>query len=119
MTTLTNRSPGEQATRRDRGQASIEFVGLIPLVMIALVGMLQVMVLAYTVHGASQAARDAARAYSLNESPQAAAQASLPGAVRLVSVSTYGPDHGVRVTVEAPTLLLVTDRLVTRSVTMP
>jgi Flp pilus assembly protein TadG len=108
-----------RATARDRGQATIEFMAMVPLVLAALVFALQVMVLAYTAHGASQAARDGARAYSLNESPVAAVQASLPGAISLVNVSTFGPDHGVRVTVEAPAMLFITDRQITRSVTMP
>lgn len=103
----------------DRGSASVELVALVPLVLTVLVLALQVLVMSYTVHGASQAARDGARAYSLDESPRAAAEASLPGAVSLVSVSTFGPDHGVRVVVEAPPILFLTDRQITRSVTMP
>jgi ABC-type spermidine/putrescine transport system permease subunit II len=115
-------TPAERRRRlpgRERGQATIEFMAMVPLVLAALVFALQVMVLAYTAHGASQAARDGARAYSLNESPVAAVQASLPGAIGLVNVSTFGPDHGVRVTVEAPAMLFITDRQITRSVTMP
>ena len=103
----------------ERGQATIEFMAMVPLVLAALVFALQVMVLAYTAHGASQAARDGARAYSLQQSPAAAAQASLPGAISLVNVTTFGPDHGVRVTVEAPPMLFLLDRQVTRTVTMP
>ena len=117
---MTSSSEGRRRpTARDRGQATIEFMAMVPLVLGALVFALQVMILAYTAHGASQAARDGARAYSLNESPVAAAQASLPGAIGLVNVSTFGPDHGVRVTVEAPAMLFITDRQITRSVTMP
>jgi hypothetical protein len=108
-----------RADRRDRGSASIEMVGLLPVVLGVLVLALQVLIFAYTAHGASQAAREAARAYSLDQSPGAAAQASLPGAVSLVSVTTFGPDHGVRVVVEAPQMLFLTDRQVARSVTMP
>ena len=110
---------GSVPTTRQRGQASIELLGAVPLVLAVLVGALQVMVFTYTAHAASQAARDGARAYSLERSPVAAAQASLPGAIRLVEVSTLGPDHGVRVTVEAPPMLLLADRRVTRTVTMP
>jgi Flp pilus assembly protein TadG len=113
------RSPIRRGVGRDRGTASIEMVALVPLVLTVLVFALQVLMMAYTAHGASQAARDAARAYSLNQSPEAAAAASLPGAVSLVSVTTFGPDHGVRVTVEAPPMLLLTDRQVSRSVTFP
>ena len=104
---------------RERGTASIELVGLVPLVLGVLVFALQLMIIVYTAHGASQAARDGARAYSLNQSPAAAAEASLPGALSLVSVTTFGPDHGVRVVVEAPPMLFLADRQVTRQVTMP
>jgi hypothetical protein len=75
--------------------------------------------MAYTSHGVSQAARDAARAYSLDESPQAAAAASLPSGLSLVSVSTFGPNHGVTVTAKAPSFVVITDRTMARSVTMP
>ena len=92
---------------------------MVPLVLAALVAALQVMILGYTAHAASQAARDGARAYSLDRSPVAAAESSLPGAISLVGVTTYGPDHGVRVTVEAPPMLFLVDRRITRSVTMP
>lgn len=108
-----------KGSRRERGQATLEFMAMVPLVLLALVAALQIMVLAYTAHAASQAARDGARAYSLSQSASSAAQASLPGTVGLVSVSTYGPDHGVRVTVEAPAMLFIVDRQITRSVTMP
>ena len=106
--------------RRDaRGSAAIEAAALIPLVLGVLVVIAQIFAVAYTTHGVSQSARDAARAYSLGESPHAAAEASLPGGVRLVSVSTFGPNHGVTVTAEAPSIVVITDRTVSRSVTMP
>ena len=103
----------------ERGQATIELMAMVPLVLAVLVAALQVMILGYTAHAASQAARDGARAYSLDQSAGAAAQASLPGAISLVNVTTFGPDHGVRVTVEAPPMLFLLDRQITRSVTMP
>jgi hypothetical protein len=103
----------------ERGTASIELVALVPMVLMVMVLALQVLVLAYTAHAASQSARDGARAYSLDESPQVAARESLPGSVSLVSVTTFGPDHGVRVVVEAPAMLFLTDRQITRQVTMP
>jgi hypothetical protein len=110
---------GKRQSQVDRGQGTIEFMGMVPLVLAVLVAALQVMILGYTAHAASQAARDGARAYSLDQSAVAAAQASLPGAISLVNVSTFGPDHGVRVTVEAPPMLFLLDRQVTRTVTMP
>ena len=110
---------GSARSVRERGQATIEFMAMVPLVLAVLVAALQVMILTYTAHAASQAARDAARASSLDRSPTAAAQASLPGAISLVDVSTFGPGHGVRVTVEAPPMLFIGDGRITRSVTMP
>ena len=113
------RNPRDAERRREQGQATIEFMAMVPLVLAVLVAALQVMILSYTAHAASQAARDGARAYSLDGSATAAARASLPGAISLVNVTTYGPEHGVRVTVEAPPMLFLLDRQVTRSVTMP
>lgn len=102
-----------------RGSAAIEAAVLIPLVMSVLLVIAQIFAMAYTAHGVSQSARDAARAYSLGESPQSAAAASLPSGVSLVSVSTFGPNHGVTVTARAPSIVVLTDRTVSRSVTMP
>ena len=107
-----------RSSSRERGQATLELVGVLPVLLVVFVLVLQVISLAYSSHAASQAARDGARAYSLDQSPAAAAQASLPGAVRLVDVSTYGPDHGVTVTVRAPAVFLL-DHTITRSVVMP
>ena len=108
-----------KSRRPDVGQASIELVGLVPVVLIVVVLVLQLLAMVYTAHAASQAARDAARAYSLDESPQAAAAASLPGGVSLVSVTTFGPNHGVRVAVHAPPVLVIGDGQISRAVTMP
>jgi Flp pilus assembly protein TadG len=107
------RRPGE------RGSAALEAAALIPLVMGVLVMIAQIFAMAYASHGVSQSARDSARAYSLGASPEAAAAASLPSGVSLVSVSTFGPSHGVTVTALAPSIVFLTDRTGTRSVTMP
>ena len=84
---------------------------MVPLVLAVLVGALQVMVLAYTAHAASQAARDGARAFSLGQSPAAAAQASLPGsdqpgdrAPPTARTTAYGSRC------EAPPMLFLVDR---------
>lgn len=82
----------KRGRRAEQGQASLELVGLMPLVLLMLVLAFQVVVMAYTAHGASEAARSAARAYSLDQSPNAAAEQSLPGAVSLVSVTPRHDD---------------------------
>ena len=107
--------------RRERGQGTIEFMAMVPLVLAVLVCALQVMAQAYTAHAASQAAREGARAASLDESAGSAVRASLPGNVHLVTMRSTGPDHTVVVEVEPPFKLIpfVRDYRVTRSVTMP
>lgn len=105
--------------RGEHGQASLEMVALTTMLLGVVVLMLQLVVFVYTAHGAAQAAREGARAYSLDEDFRAAARAAVPGGVELVEVSPVGPDHGVRVVVHAPTGLVIGDGLVTRTVSMP
>ena len=112
---------GSARSVRERGQGTIEFMAMVPLVLAVLVCALQVMAQAYTAHAASQAARDGARAASLDRSASAAVQASLPGNVRLLTMRSTGPDNTVVVEVEPPIKLIpfVSDYRITRSVTMP
>jgi Flp pilus assembly protein TadG len=105
--------------RAERGQASLEMVALTTMLLGVVVLMLQLVVFVYTAHGAAQAAREGARAYSLDQDPRSAAAAAVPGGVTLVEVSTVGPDHGVRVVVQAPTGFVIGDGRVSRTVTMP
>ena len=105
--------------RGQRGQASLEMAALAPVVLMLMLSALQVIVLTYTAHAASQAAREGARAYSLQQSPEAAAQSSLPGGVHLVGVQRSGPDHTVTVTVSAPFAVPPFNREITRTVSMP
>jgi Flp pilus assembly protein TadG len=117
---LAGRSSTGRRTR-DCGQGTIEFMAMVPLVLAVLVCALQVMAQGYTAHAASQAARDGARAASLDQSASAAVQASLPGNVQLLTMRSTGPDHTVVVEVEPPIKLVpfVSDYRITRSVTMP
>jgi Flp pilus assembly protein TadG len=113
-TPLSTRRTGGQ-----RGQASLEMAALAPVVLMLMLLALQVIVLTYTAHAASQAAREAARAYSLDQAPEAAGRNSLPGGVQWVGATLSGPNHTVTVTVQAPFAVPPFDREITRSVTMP
>ena len=113
-TSVSRRQAGRQS-----GQASLEMAALAPVVLMLVLFALQVIVLTYTAHAASQAAREGARASSLDQSAPAAASDSLPGGVRMVGVQQSGPDHTVTVTVRAPFAVPPFDREITRSVTMP
>lgn len=108
--------------RRQRGTASIEFVGLFPVILIGMLLLLQLFAAVYTAHAASMAARQGAREYSLTDSAAAgrqAAAASLPGAVSLVDAAPTGQHHGFRVVVRAPAVLKVGDRNFSSEVAMP
>jgi hypothetical protein len=117
---MTSRHPAQAGTHQlERGQASLEMVALTTMLLGVVVLMLQLVVFVYTAHGAAQAAREGARAYSLGESYQAAAEAAVPGGITLVEVGVVGPDHGVHVVAKAPSGFFLGDGLVSRTVTMP
>lgn len=107
----------------DRGQASLELLGMIPLLFFAGFLVLQFGVAMWAITSTNEAARQAARAYSLDGAGAArpAAEDSLPGSLKVASISTVGPDHGVRLSVDIPVVLPVKLSLgtVTREVVMP
>ncbi|WP_179951094.1 TadE/TadG family type IV pilus assembly protein [Xylanimonas oleitrophica] len=88
--------------RRERGSATLEILGLVPLVVVAAIALVQVCAFAYTVSGANQASRDGARALSTGSGYVQVAQAvdrSLPGSLR---ASTVRVESGERVVVRVP-----------------
>jgi hypothetical protein len=105
--------------RRDQGQASLELVGLLPVLIAAGLLALQAGAAMWTLSSTGEATREAARAYSLGRDPRAAAEASLPGSLHVSQLSTFGPGHGVRLTVEIPRVGPVPQLRVTREVVMP
>jgi hypothetical protein len=94
-------------------------VALTAMLLGVVVLVLQLVVFVYTAHGAAQAAREGARAYSLGQDADAAARAAAPGGVDVIEVDKGGPDHRVRVVVQAPTGFLIGDGRVERTVVMP
>jgi pilus assembly protein CpaE len=85
---------------RERGQASVELVALLPaLVLLALAGW-QAVLIGWSVLEAEHAARVAARAAMIGGSPGAAARSALPGALaRGSAVSVSGGRLRVRLKV--------------------
>lgn len=94
-------------SRRERGSAAIEVVGLSFVVLLVFAMAAQVAGVVYAAQAADRAAWDAARARSLGQSAHAAADRSLPGAVELVTVSTGATS--ARVTVRPPEVFPVLD----------
>jgi len=99
-------SAGRPAARdRDRGSASIELVAVVPVLVVAVVVMIEGLLLVSAVEDVTKAARDAARVASRGEDAASAARASLPGWARLervdvVATGGAGGGTGVRSTVE-------------------
>jgi len=105
--------------RRDRGVASLELVGLLPLVALVVSMILQLVAATYTANETESAARAAARAYSLGEDPTAAARHSLPSGLRPVDVEVHGPRHAATVTVRIPRTSILPLHDITKTVVMP
>ncbi|WP_078489745.1 TadE/TadG family type IV pilus assembly protein [Streptomyces bikiniensis] len=119
--------PGPGGRARDRGQAAVEYLGFLPILLLVGLAGLQLGVAAYAAQQAGTAARAAARAASDDEeatSPDAAAEAAVSGWVASRSSVSPGGGNGevtYTVTVEIPSVVPFWNGLgsVTKSATMP
>lgn len=102
---IGERRAGARRPAGDRGQSAIEFLGVLPFLLLLIVAALQLFYTLYTVNATDTAARAAARAESLGGSPQQAAADALPSFLRgsLRSVN-YPARETVTVSVEVPVL---------------
>jgi hypothetical protein len=92
--------PGE---RSRQGQASVEFVAVLPGLAVCLVLSAQAVLAGWALWSAGNAARTGARAERVGSDPRAAARGSLPGPLRPGARIRSG--DGVRVTVRVPSLI--------------
>jgi hypothetical protein len=104
---------------RDRGSASLELVGLLPVVLLLGLLVVQAGVTMWTMTSTAEAAREAARASSLGADPYTAAEGSLPGALHVTSLSSVGAGHGIRLTVDVPRIFLLPHFTVSREAILP
>jgi hypothetical protein len=104
---------------RDRGSASLELVGLLPVVLLLGLLALQAGVAMWTMTSTAEAAREAARASSLGADPYAAAEGSLPAALHVKSLHSAGAGHGIRLTVDVPRIFLLPRFEVSREAILP
>lgn len=103
---------------RSRGAASLEVVVMAAVVAFTIVVALQIFSAIYAGQAASRAVWDAARAQSLGENALAAAEASLPGSVRVDSLHTTS--DGVHLSVRTREFLpLVRIGTITRTAYVP
>ncbi|MGW8747332.1 TadE/TadG family type IV pilus assembly protein [Streptomyces sp. WAC 04229] len=108
---------------RDRGQAAIEYLGFVPILIIVGMAVVQLGLIAYTAQQAGTAARAGARSASLQESAQGACAAAVSSwlADGTACPSSYGGDEvTVTATVDIPSIVPGWDfDPATRTATMP
>jgi hypothetical protein len=103
------RAPDDRSLR-ERGQATVEVVALLPILALAAVALGQTAVAGWTAWSAAGAARVSARAHALGEDPEVAARSVLPAMLArraTVTVGDSGGKHADRTTVrlKIPALL--------------
>jgi hypothetical protein len=110
------RSSGRRSARAARGQASVELVALLPVVVAVALGILQALAAGLARELAGHAAQSAAVAIAEGRDGAAAAQQALPGWARSrVDVTVH--DTRVRVRLKPPSLLPgMADRLASSAV---
>ncbi|PWI11771.1 septum formation initiator [Streptomyces sp. NWU339] len=94
--------------RRDRGQAAIEFLGFIPVLIIVGMAVVQLGLIAYTAQQAGTAARAAARSASLDRGTGQACTAAVSGwlADGTDCRAAYGGDEvTVTATIDIPSIV--------------
>jgi hypothetical protein len=94
-----------RTTAGERGQATVEFVGVLPLVVVLGFGVWQGAVAGQAVWMAGAAARAAARAEALGFDPAPAARAVLPPRLEDGLRVRARDDGGVRVTLRIPAVV--------------
>ncbi|MGA5130506.1 TadE/TadG family type IV pilus assembly protein [Streptomyces olivoreticuli] len=119
--------PAPTQGHRDRGSASIELLGFLPVLLLVALAALQLGLAAYAAQQAGSAARAAARTASQDDpriTPADAGRAALSGWLRTDGEPDAPPCEGAgettaTVTVRIPAVLpLLGDRAVTRRATM-
>jgi hypothetical protein len=91
-----------RADRRQRGQASVELVVLLPVVALVAASLWQAVVAAQAAWLAPSAARAAARAAAIGRDPVAAARGVLPARLEPGLAVAVAPGGAVRVSVPVP-----------------
>jgi hypothetical protein len=88
--------------RWQRGQASVELIGVVPLALLALLVAWQVALAGHAMWLCAQAARVAARAETVGRDPAAAARSALPPAMERGLEVRRRRSGGVEVSVRVP-----------------
>ncbi len=92
-------------SRSDSGQASVEAIAVVPMVVLAAAIAWQVVLAGHTLWLCANAARVAARADAVGLSPERAARSALPRSLEHGLSVERRPEGGVRVELRLPLLL--------------
>ncbi|GAA4675761.1 septum formation initiator [Streptomyces chumphonensis] len=99
--------PAAGGAPRDGGQVTVEFLGMVPLILLTLVLLWQFVLVGYTFTLAGNAADEAARAGAVDDDCAAAATADLPAAWSSAASVECGTSGGLvhaTVTLRVPVL---------------
>lgn len=102
----------------DRGTATLEVVGMIPLVILLVFILVQTALALYGITTAQTAARQGARAYSQGSDPATVVRQSVPSWMG-ARTETFGPGHGVRAIVDVPDVIPAFNLRITKETVMP
>jgi hypothetical protein len=91
--------------RNEQGQASVEFVAVLPFVLVAALVAWQLVLVGHVAWDAAGAARSGARAAVVGRDAGRAARAALPPSLRRGTRVTSSAGRGVRVSVPIPLVL--------------
>lgn len=105
-------------TRGERGTSTLEVVGVLPVIAVALLALIQGGVAAYAVSATQNAARNAARESARSNDAQRAAERSMPGWLD-ADVLPGDPAGVARVEVDVPDVLPGVDLVVRRRAQFP
>ena len=97
-----------RAARAATGQTTIELLGMLPIILIVVLGLIQMLFVGYTWMQTSEAARAGARAWAVDDNKDwwtGAAKEKLPESWRHGTTVDELKDGGVKVTVHVPAVL--------------
>ena len=97
-------TPDAQRGEHERGQASVEFLGVLPAVLLLALAAWQLALAGHAVWLSGNAARVGARARAVGRDPAAAVRSALPAYLRR-DLRVQGDGDEVRVRVAVPLLL--------------
>ncbi|WP_380164489.1 TadE/TadG family type IV pilus assembly protein [Jannaschia sp. R86511] len=104
----------------DRGQATLELIAMLPVVLLLTGLLLQVGAIAWAITDTTEAARQGARASSMGQDGCSAAEAALSGSLTIVPSSCSAGGGTVALQVRAPILVPGFDDVrISRSAEMP